>query len=221
MNITGLAAMMHFIPRRVVAAAHTTQQHHQRPPTQWRRCVRNREAPGGLWTPSLTTRTGTQSAWRCLIRRRRRALVVLTTALLHARGVPFPFSRAAQVAEFGLTCKSLSDGKIFATAPEKLTGRVTSPTKAQDVYSFGTLMYEMFMRMQPTEEHDPHEWLDSLAVRPCWRRRARPRGGGPSKRLRAPQADTSHWFVGFHPIFKDFREWTKLSKLKPRPGITG
>lgn len=79
-------------------------------------------------------------------------------------------ARSAQVAEFGLTCKSLSDGKIFAAAPEKLTGQARSLTPAQDVYSFGTLMYEMFMREQPADTHDAEEWLARLAVRCAVRR---------------------------------------------------
>lgn len=72
--------------------------------------------------------------------------------------------RAAQVAEFGLTCKTMNDGRIFATAPEMLTGRARNLTAAQDVYSFGTLLYEVFMRVPPTESMDPHEWLANLEV---------------------------------------------------------
>eukprot|EP00241_Pyramimonas_parkeae_P002549 CAMPEP_0114236464 /NCGR_PEP_ID=MMETSP0058-20121206/6857_1 /TAXON_ID=36894 /ORGANISM="Pyramimonas parkeae, CCMP726" /LENGTH=457 /DNA_ID=CAMNT_0001348413 /DNA_START=328 /DNA_END=1702 /DNA_ORIENTATION=- len=66
----------------------------------------------------------------------------------------------AKVAEFGLSLKQRP--KIFYTAPELLMGIADELSTEQDVYCFGTLVYEVFSRRKPTADRDPHDWLDAV-----------------------------------------------------------
>lgn len=67
------------------------------------------------------------------------------------------------MAEFGLSCK-IWQRKSFGVAPEIVLGTVNQATKAQDVFSFGTLVYEVLMRVRPPDVNDPINWRAHFEV---------------------------------------------------------